>query len=152
MAIESVQPYEPGAFFKRELPCLLEVLGRIETELKLVVVDGYVDLDDAGAPGLGGHLHQSLGGRVAVVGVAKTAYRGGTFAARVVRGGSRRPLFVTARGIERDDAARLVEGMHGEHRIPTLLQRADRLARGIGIPYNGTEVEAEAGGGGGCSG
>ena len=41
-----------------------------------------------------------------------------------------RPLFVTARGMPAADAARLVESMHGGHRIPTLIARVDHLARG----------------------
>jgi hypothetical protein len=40
------------------------------------IVDGYVWLDDAGKPGLGAHLYQALGGRVAVLGVAETKFRG----------------------------------------------------------------------------
>ncbi len=122
-------PYRPGAFFERELPCLLRVLDLVRTPLRAVLVDGYVDLDERGTPGLGAHLHAYLGGGIAVVGVAKTAYRRSTFATPVLRGSSRRPLFVTARGVSAADAARLVRGMHGAHRFPTLLARVDRLAR-----------------------
>jgi deoxyribonuclease V len=135
--VASVQPYRPGALFERELPCILEVLGLVKTAFRAVLVDGYVDLDDAGTPGLGGQLHARLGGAVAVVGVAKTAYKGATHGVPVVRGGSARPLYVTARGMVAADAARLVEGMHGEHRIPTLLKRADQLARGLVEPRAG---------------
>ena len=63
-----------------------------------------------------------------VVGVAKTRFRDDTWSARVLRGTSRRPLFVTAAGLDQTRAAELVLGMHGKHRIPSLLQRADRLA------------------------
>jgi deoxyribonuclease V len=66
-----------------------------------------------------------------VIGVAKTAYAGSTFATPVLRGTSAKPLYVTARGIARDEAARLVRSLHGEHRIPTLLERVDHLARGL---------------------
>jgi deoxyribonuclease V len=65
-----------------------------------------------------------------VVGVAKTAFQGSTFATPVTRGTSARPVFVTARGMDVAEAARLVAAMHGPHRIPTLLGRVDRLARG----------------------
>jgi deoxyribonuclease V len=34
-------------------------------------------------------------------------------------------------GIDPREAATLVAGMHGPHRIPTLLRRADQLARGL---------------------
>ena len=65
--------YVPGEFFKRELPPLLTVLGRVATSLDVVVVDGYVWLTGKGA-GVGAHLHEALGRAVAVVGVAKTAW------------------------------------------------------------------------------
>lgn len=135
VAIATVLAYEPGRFFERELPCLLAVLPRVTVSLDIVVVDGYVVLDDAGTPGLGAHLHDALGGRVAVVGVAKTAYRGGGFAHQVLRGGSKQPLFVTARGLAPEVAAQHVARMHGPHRVPTLLGWVDRLAAGDPPPY-----------------
>lgn len=128
--VPDVLPYRPGAFYERELPCLVRVLEDLLLPLTVVVIDGYVELDGQGAPGLGARLHDRLGGAIAVVGVAKTAYRGSTFAIAVTRGSSARPLFVTARGIDAAEAARLVGAMHGPHRIPTLLGRVDRLARG----------------------
>ncbi|MCF7551244.1 endonuclease V [Pseudonocardia sp. WMMC193] len=125
--------YEPGAFFKRELPILLDLAaaararGRVDT----VVVDGHAWLD-GGRPGLGAHLHRALGGPV-VVGVAKTAFRN-SGAAEVVRGGSVRPLYVTSAGVDKEVACAAVAAMHGVHRIPTLLAHVDRLARGIALP------------------
>ncbi|MEJ7730004.1 MAG: endonuclease V [Polyangiaceae bacterium] len=127
--LASVEPYRPRRFFERELPCILAVLACVESPLSAIVIDGYVELDAQGTAGLGGRLHQHYEGRYVVIGVAKTAYRGSAFAAPVLRGQSARPLFVTARGIEIDAAARLVAAMHGAHRVPTLLARADRLAR-----------------------
>jgi deoxyribonuclease V len=47
----------------------------------------------------------------------------------IVRGISRQPLFVTTIGTDVAAAAAAVLGMHGAHRIPTLLKRVDRLAR-----------------------
>jgi deoxyribonuclease V len=127
--VPSVMPYRPGAFFERELPCLAAVLALVQTKIRTVVIDGYVDLDAQGTPGLGARLHAHLGGTIAVVGVAKTPFRGATFARQVIRGRSIKPLFVTALGLDTVDAARLVAQMHGAHRVPTLLARADRLAR-----------------------
>lgn len=129
--VSNVLPYKPGAFFERELPCILAVLSLVETGYRTIVIDGYVNLDERGTPGLGGHLHEHFGGRVAVVGVAKTAFRGSPFAARVLRGVSRNPLYVTARGLVPEEAAELVQRMHGGHRLPTLLKRVDALARGL---------------------
>jgi deoxyribonuclease V len=48
----------------------------------------------------------------------------------VLRGGSARPLYVTAAGLSADEAARRVRDMHGPYRIPTLLKRVDQLCRG----------------------
>lgn len=134
--VGAVASYRPGAFFERELPCLLEVLRTVATPLRCVVVDGYVELDASGSPGLGAHLHEALGGAVPVVGLAKTSFRGSTFATRVLRGDSLSPLFVTARGIPIAEAEQLVRSMHGPYRIPTLVQRVDHLARGLVTPRN----------------
>lgn len=67
--------------------------------------------------------------RVAIVGIAKSAFEGGV-AIPVLRGESRQPLCVTAIGADPSRAAELVRDMHDAHRIPTLLERADQLARG----------------------
>ncbi|HEY6498158.1 MAG TPA: endonuclease V [Streptosporangiaceae bacterium] len=119
-------PYRPGEFFRRELPALKAVVPT--EDLALIIVDGYVDLDPAGRPGLGAHVHAEYG--VPVIGVAKTAFRTATHAAQVLRGQSRKPLYVTAAGISVADAARLVSGMAGKFRLPDALKLTDRLARG----------------------
>jgi deoxyribonuclease V len=127
-------PYEPGAFYRRELPFLLEAVTKVEERhrVEAAIVDGHVWLR-AGEPGLGARLHEAIGARWAVVGVAKSAFAGGS-AVPVLRGGSRRPLFVGAVGMDVHRAAALVRGMHGAHRMPTLLERADQLARGHAAP------------------
>lgn len=127
-----IAPYEPGAFYRRELPCLLpllEDLARVVT-IDVVIIDGYVDL--GASPGLGRHLARAMRTSArtpAIVGVAKTRYAGAS-AVEVLRGRSRQPLFVTALGMSPEDAAREVARMEGDHRIPTILRRVDRLARG----------------------
>jgi deoxyribonuclease V len=130
--LERVAPYRPGAFYERELPALAAVLDEAGLDrrggLELLVVDGYVDLDPAGRPGLGAHAHVRFG--VPVVGVAKTAFRGATHAVPVRRGTATKPLYVTAAGIPPAEAAALVEGMAGPYRLPDALRRVDALARG----------------------
>lgn len=126
--ISPVEPYVPGQLYRRELPCLLAVLGRIEQPLRAIVVDGYAFLDAAGRPGLGAHLHQALPQRTPVVGVAKNYFRGSA-AIEVRRGQSARPLYVTAVGMRAEQAAEGITRMHGPHRLPTLLKRVDRLCR-----------------------
>jgi len=117
--------YEPGAFYKRELPYLLAALDRMPP-LDLIVVDSYVWLGPE-LPGLGKILHDTRA--TPVVGIAKTRYNTAA-AIEVVRGDSKNPLFITAAGIDPQTAAAHVRSMHGEFRIPTLIKRADSLARG----------------------
>jgi deoxyribonuclease V len=119
--------YVPGEFYKRELPLLRAVIGGLCPRPAAIVIDGYVWLGADGTPGLGGHLFQALRPAIPVIGVAKTQFRGDTWS--TCRGNSRRPLYVTAAGLDVAAAAALVSGMHGLNRIPTLLQRADCLAR-----------------------
>ncbi|MGO9566813.1 MAG: endonuclease V [Desulfomonilaceae bacterium] len=127
--IELFEPYEPGSFYKRELPCLLELLGSVKDRVETVIVDGYVWLGPETRRGLGAHLYRALDEKVPVIGVAKSMFRGATNAQAVLRGRSKRPLYVTAAGMDPVVAAKLVKGMHGPHRIPTLLKRADELCR-----------------------
>ena len=131
--VAGVEPYEPGQFYKRELPCLLAVLARAResSPIDLVVIDGYVWLGDETRPGLGARLYEALGKEVPVVGVAKTRFASCRVAVPVVRGvGVKSPLYVTAAGVDVAEAARLVGGMHGGHRLPTLLRQVDALCRG----------------------
>lgn len=127
--IEHIAPYVPGLFFQRELPCLMRVLSQLPARPELVIVDGYVHLDAAGRPGLGGHLFDALNRGAPVVGVAKTAFRSATNAIPVRRGSSSSPLWVSAAGIDVHAAAAHVASMHGPYRLPTLLREVDRLAR-----------------------
>ena len=95
--------------------------------LGLLVVDGYADLDPSGRPGLGAHAHAEFG--IPVIGVAKSRFRTATHAVPVARGSPVRPLFVTAAGMPRAEAADLVRRMTGRYRLPDALRRADTLAR-----------------------
>lgn len=126
--VEHVAEYRPGRFYERELPALEQVLSGV-APVDLLIVDGYVDLDPAGRPGLGAHVADAALAPV-VLGVAKTRFRAATHAAEVLRGQSARPLYVTASGMALDDAADLVRAMAGDARLPDALRRVDRLARG----------------------
>jgi deoxyribonuclease V len=128
--VEGVAEYVPGQFYKRELPCLLQLLNPVLPELTLVIVDGYVWLGDESHPGLGGHLWAALNQTIPVVGVAKTRFVGAAPVAEVVRGESSNPLFVSAAGMALGEAAEVVRAMHGAFRLPTLLKRVDSLCRG----------------------
>lgn len=121
--------YQPGQFYRRELPCLLEVLRPLWDRLDLVVIDGYVWLENEQSPGLGAHLFAALNGQIPVVGVGKTFYTHAGVYRAVNRGTSRRPLYITAVGLDIDIAAAAVARMHGTFRIPTLIRLVDQLCR-----------------------
>ena len=116
--VDSVADYVPGEFFRRELPCLHAVIAQIDVPIDAVIVDGHVRLGDG--PGLGYHLWTSVGCAWPVVGVAKRRFHAGG-ALEVRRGGSARPLYVSAAGMPDVLAAAKVRGMHGPFRIPTCL-------------------------------
>jgi len=131
--IGAVNAYEPGNFFRRELPCLLSVLRLVPLPPDTVVVDGYVWLSSVHRPGLGAYLYEALGRSTPVVGIAKSAFVGvksSSAVACVFRGTSRRPLFVTAVGVELRIAVQNVRQMAGKHRIPEMMRLADQLSRG----------------------
>ena len=119
-------PYEPGRFYLRELPHVRAALALLAPPIDAIIVDGYVWLGNE--RGLGAHLYEALDQAIPVIGVAKTQFASAT-AIEVVRGTSARPLYITAAGIDARTAADHVLGMHGEHRIPTLIRRVDQLAR-----------------------
>jgi len=74
--IGGVAEYLPGQFYLRELPCILALLERVKYPLDCIVIDGFVWLGGERKPGLGMRLWDSLGGRVPVIGVAKSRYKG----------------------------------------------------------------------------
>lgn len=138
VAVDHIAAYVPGAFFERELPCLLAVLDAVVVVLGTaaftIVVDAHVWLGDH--PGLGQRLYQAWRSRhvdkgsadVVVGGVGKTAWHD-TSAHRAVVRGEAKALWVSSAGLDVDVAAALIESMHGPYRLPTLLKRVDRLCR-----------------------
>jgi deoxyinosine 3'endonuclease (endonuclease V) len=129
--LDNIEEYQPGSFYKRELPCILSILKKTSLEnIEAIVIDGYVLLDDAGKHGLGGYLYEALNRKIPVIGVAKTNYTNNTLHQReVYRGNSQRPLFITTLGTPPDTACSYIQSMHGPYRIPTLLKTLDTLTR-----------------------
>lgn len=128
--ISGTEDYIPGQFYKRELPCILEILGVIREDIETIIIDGYVDLGME--PGLGRHLWNALNCSKNVIGVAKKYFKESD-AIKVFRGKSRQPLYITAAGLEPAIAADLIASMHGRFRLPTLIKQADSLSRSLVI-------------------
>ncbi len=131
--IDSVNPYEPGNFYKRELPCILKLMRQISLKnINFIIVDGYVLLDGNGKLGLGGYLYQTLENKTPVIGVAKNKFNSKSMAALAIfRGKSQKPLYISAIGISVKKAAKMIKEMHGNYRIPTLLKLLDQKTRNI---------------------
>jgi deoxyribonuclease V len=129
--IGEVEEYVPGSFYKRELPCIMEVLSQIDlSSISYIVIDGFVVLDDAGKPGLGAYVYESIHAKVSVIGVAKSNFHENLKnVIPVLRGESNNPLYVTAIGTDLQQAADNVKRMHGEFRLPTVLKEMDRITK-----------------------
>ena len=126
-----VEEYEPGEFYKRELPCIVSLLEQIDLpDIEAIIVDGFVFLDDNGKFGLGGRLYEHLNDKIPVIGVAKTNFATiNENKQKVYRGNSLNPLYITAIGLDKDKAAKHIESMSGAYRMPTLLKQLDSLTR-----------------------
>lgn len=129
--MENVADYTPGEFYKRELPCILDLFEKLPyQEIEAIVVDGFVFLDDDGKSGLGGYLYNALEEKIPIIGVAKTNFASiNQLKKPVLRGESQKPLYVTAIGIDMETAAQQVQRMAGEYRFPALLKQLDQLTK-----------------------
>ncbi len=126
-----IAEYEPGAFYKRELPCIIEVMKKVDTRsLTYIIVDGYVYLNDDDKKGLGYYVFEHFDNKIPVIGVAKTSFYQNTKNVRpILRGDSANPLYITSIGVDVDEAANCVKSMAGEFRMPTLLKLMDTLTK-----------------------
>ena len=129
--LNNIAAYEPGQFYKRELPCLEEILRHYDLEkTDTIIVDGFVWLNSEKKKGLGAYLYEVLDIKIPIIGVAKRAFHGeNKWCRRIERGESKNPLYVTTEGINVDKAAKLIQDMHGDFRIPTMLKMVDQLSR-----------------------
>jgi deoxyribonuclease V len=125
------EAYEPGKFYRRELPCVLSLLHQLHTGVDIIIIDGFVYLGEEHKPGLGCYLYESLDRQVAVVGVAKSAFKETPDSTALQRGSSQRPLYVTAIGIAEEIARQGILRMHGKDRLPALLKHVDQLCRKV---------------------
>jgi deoxyribonuclease V len=127
--VDNIAPYKPGSFFERELPCIMALINRIGTKPNVIIIDGYVNLGSEEKDGLGAHLYNALESKIPVIGIAKNRFADTPKKYEVYRGKSKQPLFVTSKGINYNIAKEMIENMHGENRLPTLLKAVDRECR-----------------------
>jgi len=133
--IEDVIEYVPGQFHQRELPCLLKALEWLPEPPDVIIVDGYVWLDAEETPGLGAHLYTEVHERfdfteITVVGVAKNMSHQFPGVEKISRRGAINPLYVSSIGMPVEQAAKCVQEMYGDFRLPHLIKYADRVAKG----------------------
>jgi deoxyribonuclease V len=128
--IEHVEKPAKGELDLRALPWLVQLLEANRLQPELIVLDGFVHLDAQETPGLGRRLHDTLGGRTAVIGVSKTGFKDTPEQFEVHREDETPPLVITCAGIDLGAAKARVRMMHGRKRVPTLLKLAARIAKG----------------------
>ena len=126
--VKKILPYVPGEFYQRELPCLLEALKGLD-DIEYIVVDGYVWLDIETHKGLGLHLYEALEKKVPIIGVAKAKFGNTPKVCELLRGESVKPLYITSKDMDLEEAKMAIASMHGKYRFPTLLKEVDSLAR-----------------------
>lgn len=129
--IENVEPYVPGKFYKRELPGALKIIEKVALEsIESIIIDGHVYIDNDKNYGLGGYLWEELKQKIPVIGVAKRGFFSNKeTVVEVTRGKSKNPLYVSSIGIDKNVAAKKIQNMKGDYRIPTLLKLVDTLTR-----------------------
>lgn len=126
---DNILPYESGAFYKRELPCILKAINAIEEKISLLYIDANVWLGKD-KKGLGKLLHDALNQTIPVIGISKSCYNKDTELIKpVIRPSSTKPLYVSTIGIALDDACDMVSSMVGAYRLPKMIKLADTMSR-----------------------
>jgi deoxyribonuclease V len=128
--IDHVQKPVKGELDLRALPWLVQLLDANRLQPEAIVIEGLVHLDAQETPGLGRRLHDTLGGRVAVIGVARSGFKDAPAQFEVHREEETAPLVVTCAGIDLGAAKARIRMMHGRKRVPTLMKLAARIAKG----------------------
>lgn len=127
--IHNVSPYKSGQFYKREMPCLLGLIDKINDPFDVIIIDGYVYLDGQDKAGLGKYLYDQLIIKKPIIGIAKTNFYGIPSEYKIYRGTSKHPLYVTCINISIDTAKTWVQKLQGQYRIPDIVKKTDILSR-----------------------
>ena len=142
--VTSIRPfidaeYKPGELYKRELPCIMQCLEKMNVDnITSIVVDGFVwVIDDEGnrKAGLGKRLQDAIlekyDRHITVVGIAKNPYHTNIPNCKeVLRGSSKKPLYVTCtEDYFIEHYAVEIRLMFGENRIPDIIKAIDTKTR-----------------------
>lgn len=127
--VDNVDSYQSGRFYKREMPCLIALIEKINDHFDLIIIDGYVYLDGMGKWGLGRYLYDDLPVKKPIIGVAKNHFYDISQDYAVYRGKSKKPLYVTCVDFNIFIAKNLVKDLQGNYRIPDIIQKTDKLSR-----------------------
>lgn len=127
--VESIEDYESGSFYKRELKGIEALVNKLNTDaIDMIIVDGFANFNNDKHKSLGEHVYSEYG--IPVIGVAK---QNTIFCkvsdTEVFRGSSKNPLYITVSGGNQNAAKRFIQSMYGNHRIPYAIKLADILAR-----------------------
>jgi deoxyribonuclease V len=125
--VKEVAEYESGQFYKRELPCILQLLEKIDlSKIEAIIVDGHVYTSNDKTFGLGSHLHQALNKKLPIIGVAKKSFiNTEEVSFPINRGESKVPLYVSTIDYAIENAIENIKKMKGKYRIPSILQILD---------------------------
>lgn len=129
--INEVEEYIPGEFYKRELPCLLKIIEKVNLkDLEAIIIDGYIYVDNKRKLGLGGMLWENLDKQIPIIGIAKTSfYSNKETVQEIFRGESKNALYISTINYDIEIAIEKINKMSGSYRIPTLLKELDRITK-----------------------
>ncbi len=130
--IPHVEKPAKGELDLRALPWFVQLLEANRLQPEVIVLDGFVHLDAQETPALGRRLHDTLGGRTAVIGVSKSVFKGTDTPDQfcIFREDETPALIITSAGIDLGAAKARIRAMHGRKRVPTLMKLAARIAKG----------------------
>ena len=127
--------YVPGELYKRELPCIMQCLEKINMDnVTSIVVDGFVwVVNDKGerVPGLGKRLQDAVlekyDRHISVIGIAKNPYHTHIPNCKeILRGKSEKPLYITCtEDYFTEHYSEEIKLMFGEYRIPDIIKSID---------------------------
>ena len=131
--------YKPGELYKRELPCIMQCLEKINVDnVSSMVVDGFCwVVNDKGerVPGLGKRLQDAVLEKyehhISVIGIAKNPYHTAIPNCKeITRGSSVKPLYITCtEDFFTEHYAEEIKLMYGEYRMPEIIKSIDTKTR-----------------------